>query len=128
MRFDSLRRFGLSLPGTTVVNQWGGFVFKVADKVFLLLSLEAETLDAVIFKCTPEEFDELTGIDGIEQAPYFAKRHWVRVSDLAALPADELERRIRRSYGLVVAKLPRKTQAVLNGGLEARAAGSPLIR
>jgi predicted DNA-binding protein (MmcQ/YjbR family) len=113
MRLARLRTFALSLPGTSVVDQWGGRVFKVADKVFLLLALDAETLDAVVFKCTPEEFDELTGIEGIEQAPYFAKRHWVRVSDLASLPPDELERRIRHSYELVVSKLPKRTQAAL---------------
>jgi len=113
MRLPALRKLALSLPRTTTVNQWGGEVFKVADKVFLLLAMEAEILEAIVFKCTPEEFDELTDVDGIEQAPYFAKRHWVRVSDPAALPADELERRIRRSYELVVAKLPKSVQATL---------------
>jgi len=68
----------------------------------------------VTFKCAPDqEFDELTDIDGITQAPYCAKRHWVRVADLAAIPAAELERRIVRSYDLVVAKLPKKEQAKL---------------
>jgi predicted DNA-binding protein (MmcQ/YjbR family) len=113
MRLTSLQKFALALPGTTMVNQWGGLVFKVAEKVFLVLSLEGEILDAVVFKCTPEEFDQLTEIDGIVQAPYFAKRHWVRVSDLAALPTKELQGRIRRSYDLVVAKLPKKEQAKL---------------
>jgi predicted DNA-binding protein (MmcQ/YjbR family) len=113
MRLPTLRKLALSLPGTTVVNQWGGLVFKVVDKVFLLLTLEAETLDGVVFKCAPEEFDTLTEIDGITQASYFAKRHWVRLGDLAALPADELERRIRHSYDLVVAKLPKQVQATL---------------
>ncbi len=47
------------------MNQWGGLVFKVADKVFLLLALDAETLDDIVFKCTPEEFDDLTEIEGI---------------------------------------------------------------
>lgn len=113
MRLQVLRHFALSLPQTTWVKQWGGIVFKVAGKVFLFIGLDAETIDGVIFKCAPDEFDELTDIDGITQAPYFAKRHWVRVDDLLALPAPELERRIRRSYDLVVAKLPKKTQATL---------------
>jgi predicted DNA-binding protein (MmcQ/YjbR family) len=114
MRLPALRRFALSLPQTTWVKQWGEcLVFKVAGKMFLLLALDAETIDGVVFKCTPEEFDELTDIDGITQAPYCAKRLWVRVGDLGALPAPELERRIRRSYDLVVAKLPKKTQATL---------------
>lgn len=114
MRLAALRQFALSLPHTTVVKQWGEcLVFKVAGKMFLLLALDAETIDGVVFKCTPNEFDELTEIDGIAQAPYCAKRHWVRVSDLLALPASELERRIRHSYDLVVAKLPKKLQAEL---------------
>lgn len=114
MRLHQLRQFALSLPHTAWVKQWGEcLVFKVAGKMFLILVLDGETIDGVVFKCTPDEFDELTEIDGITQAPYCAKRHWVRVNDLLALPAAELERRIRRSYDLVVAKLPKKTQAML---------------
>jgi predicted DNA-binding protein (MmcQ/YjbR family) len=114
MRLPALRQFALSLPHTTWVKQWGEcLVFKVAGKMFLIIALDAETIDGVVFKCTPDEFDDLTEIDGIAQAPYCAKRHWVRVSDLAALPGPELEQRIRRSYDLVVAKLPKKTQATL---------------
>lgn len=115
MRLHALRQFALSLPQTTVVKQWGeNLVFKVAGKMFLIVGLDGEMVDGVIFKCTPDhEFDELTEFDGITQAPYCAKRHWVRVGDLLVLPPAELERRIRRSYDLVVAKLPKKTQATL---------------
>lgn len=118
MRLDTLRQFALSLPATTWVKQWGEcLVYKVAGKMFLLLALEGDTLDGVVFKCTPEEFDELTAIEGVDQAPYCAKRHWVRVSDLAALSPAEYEHRIRRSYDLVVAKLPKKVQASLGAGI-----------
>ena len=113
MRLAALRKFALALPHTTVVNQWGGQVFKVAEKMFLLIVLDGETVTGVTFKCTPEEFDDLTENDGIIQAPYCAKRLWACVADLGALPAPELERRICRSYDLVVAKLPKKTQAQL---------------
>jgi predicted DNA-binding protein (MmcQ/YjbR family) len=61
----------------------------------------------------PAEFDRLTEIDGITQAPYFARRHWVRVADPAALPAAELERRIHDSYRLVVGQLPTQTRRTL---------------
>jgi predicted DNA-binding protein (MmcQ/YjbR family) len=37
----------------------------------------------------------------------------VRVEDIAALPEQELYDRIRHSYDLVVAKLPKKVQATL---------------
>ena len=115
MRLHSLRQFALSLPHTTWVKQWGEcLVYKVAGKMFLIIALDAETIDGVVFKCSPDEFDALIEIDGIMQAPYCAKRHWVRVSDLDALTAAELERRIRRSYDLVVAKLPKKIRATLS--------------
>src|SRR5688572_30248744 len=101
-------------PYTTLFKQWGEcLVFKVAGKMFLIIALDAEIIDGVVFKCTPDEFDELTDIDGITQAPYCAKRHWVRVGDLSAIPAAELNRRIERSYHLVVAKLTKKLRAEL---------------
>ena len=113
MRLDRLKTFALAQPRTTVVKQWGGLVFKVVDKMFFMIILDGEVITGVIFKCTPEEFDELTEIDGIGQAPYCAKRMWVKVGDLAVLPELELNKRIRHSYDLVVAKLPKKMQAGL---------------
>lgn len=114
MRLERSQKFALSLPRTTWVKQWGEcLVYKVAGKMFLILVLESETLAGIVFKCTPEEFDALTEIDGIVQAPYCAKRHWVKLEDPAALAEKELQTRIRRSYDLVVAKLPKKTQASL---------------
>jgi len=113
MRLDRLKTFALAQPQTTVVQQWGGLVFKVVGKVFLMIILDGEVITGVTFKCTPEEFDELTETDGIDQAPYCAKRLWVCVEDPVALPEKELLARIRRSYDLVVAKLPKKVQAQL---------------
>lgn len=114
MRLDRLKTFALSLPHTTVVKQWGeNLVFKVAAKMFLIVGLDGTLADGIIFKCTPDEFDELTEIDGVAQAPYCAKRHWVRAGDLSALPAAEFERLIRHSYDLVVAKLPKRLRVEL---------------
>lgn len=114
MRLARLQTFALSLPHTTVVKQWGEcLVHKVAGKMFLILVLDGGTVEGVIFKCTPEEFDELTEIDGIIQAPYCAKRKWAKVVDLAALSEAELNARIRHSYDLVAAGLPKKTQKAL---------------
>jgi predicted DNA-binding protein (MmcQ/YjbR family) len=114
MRLDRLKTFALAQPQTAVVKQWGEcLVFKVVGKMFLLIALDGEVITGVIFKCTPEEFDELTELDGIGQAPYCAKRMWVKVADLAVLPERELQRRVRHSYDLVAAKLPKKVQATL---------------
>lgn len=114
MRLEALRRFALRLPHTTVVKQWGEhLVFKVAGKMFLIVGLDGALAESVIFKCTPDEFDDLTEIDCVRQAPYCAKRHWVQVQDLEAISATELERLIKHSYDLVFAKLPKKLQSSL---------------
>lgn len=113
MLLDRLQAFALAQPHTTVVAQWGGLVYKVAGKVFLVLALDGQLLEGVCFKCTPEEFEALTEIDGIAQAPYFAKRHWVKLSDPAALPEPELQSRIQQSHTLVVAGMPKKTRTEL---------------
>jgi len=44
----------------------------------------------------------------------------VAVTDPGALPAAELQRCIRHSYDLVVAKLPKKVQVALTGALRSR--------
>jgi predicted DNA-binding protein (MmcQ/YjbR family) len=114
VRLDRLKSFALGLPHTTVVKQWGEhLVFKVAGKMFLITSEDPNVLDGLTIKCTPEEFDDLTEIDGISQAPYCAKRHWVRIADPAVLSEKELLARVRRSFDLVVAKLPKKVQATI---------------
>lgn len=112
MRLDRLKTFALATPQTTVVSQWGGLVFKVAGKVFLIIPLDGGVMNGLSLKCTPEEFAELTAIDGVGQAPYCAKRLWVRIEE-DARPEPELRRLIRRSHDLVVAKLPKKVQAAL---------------
>ena len=114
MRLARLKSFALSLPHTSVVKQWGEcLVHKIAGKMFLILVLDGSVITGVTFKCTPEEFDELTETDGIVQAPYCAKRMWAQVQDLDALSEAELNARIRRSYDLVVAGLPKKTRLSL---------------
>lgn len=109
MRLHALRKFALSLPQATVTLQWGNnLVFKIAGKMFLILSLDGEIVEAAGFKCGPADFQRLTEIDGIVPAPYLARASWVQVQDLAALPAEELEALIRASYERVRAGLPRK--------------------
>ncbi len=114
MRLGRLKSFALSLPQATFVKQWGECLgHKVAGKTFLIIVLDGATVEAVVFKCPPDEFDGLTQLDGITQAPYCAKRHWVRIADLAVLPEQELQSLIRHSYDLVIAKLPGKARATL---------------
>jgi predicted DNA-binding protein (MmcQ/YjbR family) len=67
----------------------------------------------IAFKCTPERFSELVEIEGVIPAPYMARNHWVALVEIEALRQSEIKTLIRDSYQLVIAKLPKKTQAAL---------------
>lgn len=109
MDIEMFRAYCLSLPGTTEGMKWGEHLcFMVHEKLFVITSLP----DGVItFKCDPEEFDELVARDGINQAGHMAKRQWVSLDFLDALPEKELKNRIAASRALVISKLPKKVQA-----------------
>jgi predicted DNA-binding protein (MmcQ/YjbR family) len=110
---DSVRNICLALPGATENVQWGSdLVFKVADKMFAVMNLEPGPV-ALSFKCTPEEFQELSERPGCLPAPYLARAQWIALEDFDALPARDLQRLLRRSYDLVVAKLPKRTRESL---------------
>jgi predicted DNA-binding protein (MmcQ/YjbR family) len=96
---------------------WGGdLVFKIGGKMYAVTVLEPGPL-CLSFKCTPENFAELTERPGIVPAPYSARYHWVALESEDALPAAEIKRLIAESYEMVLAKLPKKTQAALDGTL-----------
>jgi len=105
--------FVTSLPATTINPQWEALVAKVGGKVFCILGDDpADRPSPLVFKVTEIAFDGLVELDGMDQAPYFAKRQWVRVSP-GALGPELLEGYIRQSYSMIVAKLTRKLRAEL---------------
>ncbi len=106
---DALRRFCMSLPHATEDIQWeNNLLFRIAGKMFAIAPLTGEGQGQLSFKCTPEEFAELTEREGVLPAPYLARYHWVFVEIPGAIPATELKRLIRGSYEMVRAKLPAK--------------------
>jgi predicted DNA-binding protein (MmcQ/YjbR family) len=121
--------FIATLPATQLVDQWDSRVAKVGNKVFALLGLSGSEPGRVVFKCPEPVFDMLTTMEGIGQAPYFAKRHWVSVDRATSLPEVEIEEHIRESYALVASKLTRKERAALGSEaalfLDAMASDAP---
>lgn len=104
--------FVLALPGTKLVDQWESRVAKVGDKVFTLLN-GAGGQARLVVKVTEESFEILTALEGIEQAPYFAKRKWVSIREGAPLSEEDLGYYLTRSHGLVAAGLTKKLRAEL---------------
>ena len=120
MNIDQLRKLCLSFPGAFEQVVWeGDLTFKVANKMFAHTVLEVAPV-WLSFKCSPENFAELTERAGVIPAPYLARAQWVALETKDALPPDELATLLRESYDLVVAKLPAKTRNLIAGNLASR--------
>jgi len=110
MDVEQLRKLCLSFPGTTEQIQWGDdLLFKVGGKMFAITPLIPAPV-VLSFKVTNENFAELTERTGVIPAPYLARAKWVALQSRDALGIAELERLLRESYELVLAKLPKKLQ------------------
>jgi len=118
MNIDQLRKLCLSFPGTTEQIQWeNNLLFKVGGKMFVVIPLEPARLWLTL-KADPEEFVDLTERPGIIPAPYLARAKWIAIESPDTLPQDEVAALLRKSYDLVVAKLPRAAQRSLASPLK----------
>lgn len=70
-----------------------------------MLSLDAVP-PTLTLKTTPEQFLELTEIEGIVRARYLGRYHWVTLERLDVLPTRELKDLIASSYATVARNLP----------------------
>lgn len=117
---ERFRAYCLSLPHVSESVNWGHhLVFWVGDKaiggkLFALIHLDGEGTGVAWFHCGAERFHELLEVEGIIPAPYMARAHWVAVERWDVLRQREWEEELRRSHELIHAKLPKRTQAVLN--------------
>jgi predicted DNA-binding protein (MmcQ/YjbR family) len=115
MDVESVRKFCLSLPHVTEDVQWGSdLLFRIGNKMFAVVALDAATDHRMSFKCTPEVFAELTEREGIVPAPYVARYHWVALERFDALPERELKELLKNAYQLIREKLPRKAKVQLD--------------
>lgn len=110
MNVEDIRQYCMAFPEATENLQWGDdLCFKVRGKIFATLALTAVP-QKLCFKCTPENFAELTERPDIAPAPYVGRYSWVILNGLEALRRDELQSLIRQSYEMVAANAP-KTSA-----------------
>jgi predicted DNA-binding protein (MmcQ/YjbR family) len=116
MNIDQLRKICLAFPGVTEQIQWeDDLLFKVAGKMFALTPLEPSRL-WLCLKASPEEFAELTERPGIIPAPYLARAKWIAIENANAVSPAETATLLKRSYELVVEKLPKATREKLSSG------------
>jgi predicted DNA-binding protein (MmcQ/YjbR family) len=118
---DWVRKVCLALPHTTEDVQWEhNLLFRIAGKIYCIANLEPGVSPTKIaFKCMPEKFAELVEVENIIPAPYMARNFWVSMTEMDALRPPEIQELIRRSYQLVLERLPKRTQAELSGAAPA---------
>ncbi len=112
--------FCAGLKATTHVFQWGGDVWKVGGKVFVIGG-EGEQRPgepghfAASFKVSEMMFEVLREHPDCRPAPYLASRGmtWIQYWRGDAMGDDELLGLIAESHRIVAAGLPKKTQKAL---------------
>lgn len=89
-------------------------VFKVGGKIFAISTLDGEPLK-VSLKCEPEVAVRLrAGYPAITPGWHLNKRHWNTVLLDGSVPERVLLEMIEDSYDLIVSRLPRRQQLVLD--------------
>jgi predicted DNA-binding protein (MmcQ/YjbR family) len=114
MNIDQLRKICLGFSGVTEQIQWeDDLLFKVGGKMFAITPLEPARL-WLSLKADAEEFAELVERPGIIPAPYLKRAKWIAIETADTLPAAEVAELLRKSYELVVAKLPKAARESLS--------------
>jgi predicted DNA-binding protein (MmcQ/YjbR family) len=121
MQRAGFEAFILSLPGATLVRQWGdASVGKVGGKIFALLNTDP---GAVSLKVSDMAYELLTELAGIRPAPYLARAGWVAIDASSPLSEGEIKAYLTEAHRLVGLRLTRKVRAEL--GLEIGAPVTP---
>jgi predicted DNA-binding protein (MmcQ/YjbR family) len=125
---DWVRKLCLSFPAATEKVTWGAdLTFRISDKIFAVTVLEPAKV-WLSFKCSAENFADLTERAGIIPAPYMARNQWVALETKEALQREELAGLLRESYELVFGKLPRKMQEAVWQASRPRTKPKPIRR
>lgn len=117
MTIESIRAFCKTLAYVAEDVKWGdNLCFLIGGKMFAITCLDQTAAHKLSFKCTPEKFIDLVEVQGVVQAPYMARNHWVALERFDALRDAEIKELVSESYVMVKGKLPRSVQLELEKG------------
>lgn len=96
-----------TLPGAEVSDPWGGGhdAWKVGGKLF---AVAGAATPGVSVKCPDVETADLLIGSGLGRRAPYLRGAWVNLSEDA--PDDELAHRVRASYALIRAALPKRVR------------------
>ncbi len=103
MNIETLRAYALSLPGVSETFPFGNdvIVFKVKDKLFLLIPLNEEGLRFNV-KCDPDYAIELREqYSCIQPGYHMNKKHWNTIFVDGTLSNEQIIKFVDDSYALV---------------------------
>lgn len=103
MDIETLREYCLARPGTEETLPFGPdtLVFKVNNKIFLLVGLDSDPLRFNV-KCDPEKAIELREeYSCVLPGYHMNKKHWNTIIVDGSVPARQLKEWIDDSYRLV---------------------------
>jgi len=113
MNREDVRTFVFKMKGTIEDYPFGDdtAVFKVGEKMFLLMNLSKKEDFPITLKATPENVDFYTdNYENITRGYYTNKRHWVTITIDESTDSKFIEKLISDSYELVFDKLTKKKQ------------------
>ena len=116
MNIEEVREYCLSLKNTIECFPFDevSLVFKVENKMFLLLPLDAEE-PHVSLKCSTDYVEELREhYTAVEPAYHFNKKYWNSIYLDRDMEDEEIKRWIFHSYREVIAKLPKNIREIYN--------------
>ena len=114
MHIEQFREACLSKKGAEETFPFGEdtLVYKVAGKMFALTSFSDSGFCNL--KCDPAKAMELRAqYNAVEPGYHMNKQHWNTIAYNKDLPDQDILKLLQHSYELVVASLPKKTQALL---------------
>lgn len=116
MDVEELRKYCLSLPHSSEHMPFDDstLVFKVAGKMFALISLDSSPL-RITLKSNPEDAIQLRAEwPAILPGYHMNKKHWNTVIIDGSLSSEFIIGLIDQSHSLVVSTLPKKIQKQIN--------------
>jgi predicted DNA-binding protein (MmcQ/YjbR family) len=116
---ERIREICLALPHAAETLNWGHHLVywagerELGGKMFAMTDLDGTGTGVLWFHAGPERYHELLEIEGILPAPHLARAYWVAVERWDVLRPREIAEELRRAHGLIFAKLPKRTRALL---------------
>ena len=107
MTTEKLTEYCMGFKGVKESIKWEDHLcYTIGERIFCMAGMNDNS--AVNLKVSPEDFEELTEREGIEQAPYFARGQWIAIHKRNALKPKEWEHYLEKAYQLIKAKLTKK--------------------